>query len=67
MARNIFAVINIMAGIYAAYWGWTRGGIYLLTVFFIGCVMSIFGLTLLFIKPKKKKKLEYKNVYTKEE
>ena len=67
MARIIFALTNIGVGLYAAYWGWTKGGVYLPTVFFIGCVMAFFGMSLLLIRPTKKKDLQYKDVYNKED
>lgn len=54
MAKYIIAFINILLGPYCAYWGWTQGGVYIPTVFFIGSCMTIFGITLFFVPDKKK-------------
>lgn len=53
MAKKIIAVISILLGPYCAYWGWSQGGVYIPTVFFIGCSMTIFGITLLLVPDKK--------------
>jgi len=67
MFKKIFAIANIALGLYSAKWGWDHKGIYLVTVFFAGTVMTIFGLVLLFLPEKKKKPLEYKDIYIRED
>ncbi|MGV1100816.1 hypothetical protein ACUUL3_15570 [Thiovibrio sp. JS02] len=67
MLKKLFALANIALGLYCMKWGWERQGIYLVTVFFAGSVMAVFGLALLFLPEKKKKPLKYKDVYREEE
>ena len=59
----LFALANIVCGAYFMNDGWTRGDIYLLTVFFSGAVMFSFGIVILFIRFEEKKKPEYKDIF----
>ena len=63
MGKILFAICNILVGSYCIYWGWTKGGVYIPTVLFIGAAMSIFGLMLLIRPGKKAPPPEYKDVY----
>jgi len=61
--KILFALANMVLGAYFMYDGWTRGSIYLLTVFFSGAVMFSFGFALFFVRSGNKKKPEYKDIY----
>ena len=63
--RILFALANIGCGAFLVYDGWHRGGIFLLTVLFSGAVMFSFGIAMLFVPYREKKKLEYKDIYFK--
>lgn len=66
--KIIIAIINILLGSFFAYNGWVKeDDIYLVTEFFCGIVMLIFGIALLFFLNDKKKKPEYKDIYIKKE
>ena len=67
MGKKILALINIVLGPYCAYWAWQQGGVYIPTVFFIGCIMFVFGFTLLVLPRKKHEEPHYKDVYQKED
>lgn len=63
MGRILFAIVNILLGGYFIYWGWVRGGVHVPTVLFPGAIMVGFGVSLLFIRQKKKPPPQYKDVY----
>lgn len=66
--KIVIAIVNIFLGAFFTYDGWQKKGIYLVTELFCGSVMFFFGIALFFfLNDKKKKKLEYKNIYIKEE
>ncbi|MFC1513234.1 hypothetical protein ACFL5J_02175 [Thermodesulfobacteriota bacterium] len=61
----LFALANITLGAYLMYDGWHRGGIFLLTVFFAGAVMFSFGIAMLFVPSRDKKRPAYKDIFIK--
>lgn len=66
--KIILAIVSIPLGVFFTYNGWQKKGIYLVTELFCGSVMFFFGIALLFfLNNKKKKKLEYKDIYIKNE
>ncbi|MDH5298740.1 MAG: hypothetical protein OEV91_06950 [Desulfobulbaceae bacterium] len=63
LLKILFCLVNMGLGAFLVYDGWRRGGIFLLTVLFAGAVMFFFGLAMLFVPLREKKKVEYKDVY----
>lgn len=61
--KIIIAAVNICLGGYLIYDAWQKGGIYIPTQLFAGCVMVCFAVSLLLVPEKKPGRHSYTDTY----